>query len=157
MAATPRASASFWRSRRKARSGCANTAMSRFRNPPSSPPSRSTATAEPFHLAKRSASEAPTPARSREEGEHKPRYARQKCHRLQQQREDRRIPERLPDVTLDHPLGKVEAAWRDHVPDLASRGQGEVPVMDPEEDIPAQRQERRRDQQPADEAQNDQA
>ncbi len=45
MAATSAASASCWTSRRKARSGCANTAMSRFRNPPSSPPSRSTATA----------------------------------------------------------------------------------------------------------------
>ena len=40
------ASASCWTSRRRARSGCASTAMSRFRNPPSSPPSRSTATAE---------------------------------------------------------------------------------------------------------------
>src|SRR5690242_14624455 len=42
MAATSRASASSWRSRRKARSGCGSTAMSRSRNRPSSPPSRCT-------------------------------------------------------------------------------------------------------------------
>src|SRR5665213_2413359 len=42
MAATPRASASFWTSRRKARSACGSSARSTSRRKPSSPPSRST-------------------------------------------------------------------------------------------------------------------
>jgi translation elongation factor EF-4 len=39
MAATSRANASSWRSRRRVRRRCANTGMSKFRNRPSSPPS----------------------------------------------------------------------------------------------------------------------
>jgi len=61
------------------------------------------------------------------------------------------------DVALDHGLQKIEAAGGDAVPDLAGGGRGPVAALVPSKQIPAEEDERRGDQQPADDPQDGQS
>src|SRR5262245_50147179 len=134
MAATSAASASCWTSRRKARSGCGNTAMSTSRSRRSSPPLRCTTTKEAsrpgnapglldFLLAEADAQQA-------DDANHNP-------GRLDQDGVEA-VPQRGPQVAL-HP---IEAGRQELVPDVV---QGEAAAHPDRRVVDAGEREQERD------------
>src|SRR5262249_50073186 len=114
-------------------------------------PSLALSSAQPAEMRPAAGPLAPRPEGEDEAGgrEHEP-------DRPQQDPEDRR-PKRLPDGAAERRLQKMEAAGRDSVPDLAGGGRGPLAALMPSKQIPAEEDERRGDQQPADDPQDGQS